>query len=111
MSETFTVGQKVTVVGYRSGPEAITTVSKVGKLKVTLANGQEWKANGRQRWGGSGYSFGHPSLRPYKDSDDAAVARRLDLSHVQSFAYRSIWECLSDAQLRAMVEIIREVGQ
>lgn len=107
MSE-FTVGQKVTIEG-NCGISAITTVAKIGALKMTLANGEEWKVNGRRRWASSGGSYySGPYVRAHREGDEEALTRRENLEIAQCCQR---WHLLPDEQLAVVAGFIRGLSK
>lgn len=99
----FKVGDKVTVTRCYEGVLAISTVTVVGRLKMTLADGSEWNIRRGTRWGVDGFTA--ESIRHWKDGDDALLKRRLDTAVVKLFAQ---WDRLTNEQLSQIAGICRE---
>lgn len=101
----FIEGQRVVIDGGRPhGIVRITTVSKVSKTMITLADGSRWKNGGFKPWGNNDSWYTGPSVRAYKPEDDASLKRSIDLRMIENFR---IWASLPDDCLHAVAEILR----
>lgn len=84
----FRVGDRVAIRTSRSGTQALTTVTRFsheGRCMV-LADGTEWRADGRRPWR-AGSSFYHgPVVEPAGASDEEHLARRRSIGRIRRFA-------------------------
>lgn len=97
----FNEGDEVTVWEYEK-PCSLTTVTKVGKSKMTLADGTEWTVRGNRRWGYR-LHFSGSYIKPRASSDERASNRNRAIGIVRSF---QDWESLSDHSLFYIADTI-----
>ena len=100
----FEVGQKVTVYDHYSGPLSITTVAKVGKLKMTLADGSEWRADGWKRWGASDRFYTGSHVRKHTPDDDEKFFRNRAVQQLCAVK----WGTVSTDTLRLVLKALTE---
>ncbi len=97
----FKVGQKVTVTNNYE-IEGITTVVRIGKLKMVLADGSEWKASGWTRWGLGSRDWSSTHVRAFRDAD-AEIFERLTL--LKALKAKQ-WNDLTTDEMRRVHQII-----
>lgn len=100
----FQVGQKVTVFDY-SRIIAITTVAKVGKRKMKLSNGSEWKANGSVSWGSEERFYLGPFVREFRPEDRDAFFRQEARKKIEN----TNWNKLDNETLRRVLSALNPV--
>jgi hypothetical protein len=96
------VGQKVTITRERNVVEAITTVTKVGKLRATLADGSQWILRNGRCVGADVWSY--RVLRPWRDGDEAVLGHQRSLQRIRNFRN---WEKLDPDDLEQIDNIIQ----
>ncbi len=98
----FAVGDKVTV-GSRYSIESVTEVARIGKLKMTLADGSEWKIGGFRRWAArsGGFSVVHVSL--FREGDDVKLKRQRLVARIMDFA---AWNQIGEADIDTLTAIL-----
>lgn len=97
------VGDSVTIHGgYSAGPLRISTVARLTKTKVVLADESEWNIRNGRAWG-AGYSYGGSWARPSAEGD-AGKIRHIYLS--QKMTYRVTWSKLSLETLTKVNEVL-----
>lgn len=108
----FTVGQQVTVwsvpgrIGHRKEPERVTTVTKVGVRKMTLADGSEWSGDGQKPFGykqSSGF-YMPDYVKATADGDVDACARRRAVAWIGRLQEKD-WKRATTEELAAVYVI------
>lgn len=103
MSE-FAVGQKVTIYSHYGGPLAFGVVASVGKLKMKLGDGSEWKANGSRTWGDASRYYTGNRVWPVQDGDVQKIQRARALRKINSVK----WEALDTETLMEVVDALSQ---
>ncbi len=105
----FKVGDKVTEF-YRNGfshstvPSRITTVVRVTKTKMVLADGTEWRSDGSRTFSRTiGYSY--PRVELWIPAHSDAIASHNAKTKVSNFV---AWDKLSEDQIKRVASVIDE---
>jgi len=99
----FVVGQKVCEESHNGQPIRMLTVSKVGKRKMTLSNGSEWKIDGNQPWGMDDRYYTGSSIREARAGDEMCIRTRLAVS----WATRARWGVVPLAVLEQVHALVK----
>jgi hypothetical protein len=106
MSETFSVGDSVTVVRNDRRLVRIAVIATAGKRKLALDDGSEWAADGGRAWGRAGDRwYMGPWIRRTEEGDAEEIRRRALLDKITD---SKGWYKLSTEVLETVVRLIEE---
>lgn len=105
----FAIGDRVTIHTSQAGPQTVTTVRRVTRdgRCLELADGSEWRVDGKRQWGFRGGFYKGPWVEPLADGDEDHVAKRRAIGRIRKFAENLTMESpLSAEALHRVLEAI-----
>jgi hypothetical protein len=106
---TFSIGDRVTVHTQQGGPQTVSTVARFihDRRGLELADGSQWRADGKRQWGFRGGFYKGPWVEPATEGDEDHVAKRRTIGRIRKFADTLTMESpYSAAALRRILEVI-----